>query len=208
MTPNPSLFAVSGFIRVHLRRLIATHSFVLALAVLLLPLSGCEQHLEPPIHDPKETTIRSHVVWADISLPPISTFEKACAHCHGRAGALFLRPFHHRGDALKVIVEEMMIGPAQLSPSPSDIDAMVSYHQAIVLDKPYVIITNAQSFMAGATSTLRGQVSQGASVRIVADDNIVPVACDGVDWYLENAPSPPLRVEAESQDGISLIHLE
>lgn len=181
----------------------------MAAPVVFLFLASCEQHVEPIIPRPQQPTQGSPAALVDINLPPISTFEQSCSHCHGRAGALFILPFDHQGTALKQIVEEMLIGPAQLSPSTADVGAMVIYHEALADNKPFVIITNAKSFKSGVTSTLRGEASQGAAVRIMTEDgNTREVASDSVGWYLEDAPCLPLIVQVESQKGVGYIRLE
>ena len=109
---------------------------------------------------------------------------------------------------MKQIIEEMFLGPAQLSPGIADVDAMTSYHEAIAADKPFVIITNAESFKSGATSTLRGEASLGTTVRVVSDENTSNVARENVGWYLDNAPPPPLMVEVESPAGVNRLRLE
>jgi hypothetical protein len=77
-----------------------------------------------------------------LSLPPVSTFEKACARCHGSQGSFYGDEFANlRDQELIDVTREMMEGPAFLHPSDVDVRAMVAYHHALVAAEPFVVVT-------------------------------------------------------------------
>lgn len=101
---------------------------------------------------------------ADLALPPIATYAKACSRCHGPGGGMLPKPFaHHETEALWNINKEMMTGPAFLKPSHADVDAMTAYMRAIEQDVPLIVVTRRET-LGGDRLRLSGEVSPGAEL--------------------------------------------
>lgn len=103
----------------------------------------------------------------DISLSPVSTFEKQCSRCHGYEGKDYGKDFSELTDKkLKNYVEDMMFGPAFLSPTIVELDAMFAYNKSIQNKKPFASVVNAKSFLEGKEKELKINITQGAELSI------------------------------------------
>jgi len=91
----------------------------------------------------------------------------------------------------------MMRDHAHKPPSRTDIRAMLAYHMAMRRDEPFVVITNAGSFVSGDTPTLRGEADPDAEVHIQTGSETLAPKRDGAVWRLPDAPDPPLTVTAQ-----------
>jgi hypothetical protein len=138
---------------------------------------------------------------ADLTLPPMMTFERTCARCHGPRGMFYAVPFEHEGAALRKVVKEMMTGPAGLDPTDPDVDAMLAYHRSMRQDRPFVIVTNPAAFRTGQTRALRGEVDPDAELQLtLGDQTIDDIRRDGSTWYAEVADPGSLTLRAALPD--------
>ncbi len=131
-------------------------------------LSGCR---EPSARESQDRT-RETVPVIDLhplAYPPISTFEQSCARCHGPQGSFYGEGFAEPDEAeLTDVVREMMEGPAFLTPSDADVNAMVAYHRALAADEPFVCVTVYEPATAATSGRLEGEATPGAEVSLMA----------------------------------------
>lgn len=133
---------------------------VLAIVLSLGLICGCR---EPQVPASEPEVVEVNLV--PLSLPPVSTFESACARCHGPEGSFFGPGFANPEHAdLAVIVREMMEGPAALSPSDADVEAMVAYHRALAADEPFFCVTAYEPATATTPGRLQGEATPQAVV--------------------------------------------
>ncbi len=134
--------------------------FYIILLILLIAISSCSN---------KKSRIK---VISDISLSPISTFEKSCSGCHGYEGADYSENLRDMGDkVLRSEIEGMMFYNAGLSPDSIDVDAMLTYVISLKNNEPFAIILNSKSFLDGKVSDLEIEISPETKMEI-RDDNI------------------------------------
>jgi hypothetical protein len=100
------------------------------------------------------------------------------------------------GHELRQMVKQMLEGPAGMRPSEIVVDAMVAYHRALDDDRPFLCVTNGETYLAGKADTLKGEVTPGATVTIEANGKTVSVLVAGHGWTLANPPCPPIRIIA------------
>ncbi len=104
----------------------------------------------------------------NLTLPPVATFDRACARCHGPEGSFYGRGFASHPDELRQVIDEMMRGPAFLDPTESDVEAMTAYHRALAADEPFVAVTNAADAVAG--EPIEFDASPDADVTVARDN--------------------------------------
>ncbi len=122
---------------------------VLVGTVVTLGLLGCARQRQPllvsqvvatPVGVPgTQASWHGATGLADLRPGPIVQFEESCARCHGPEG-LF-----HGADAarldpptLRRMVIDMMKGPAQLEPTPAQVEAMIAYNLVLRGGQPFV----------------------------------------------------------------------
>jgi mono/diheme cytochrome c family protein len=133
----------------------------------------------------------------DLIEGPVTTFERACAGCHGPQGA-----FHDESlakmadDKLREMVEQMMRGPGQLQPTPVQLEAMIAYQRSLRDRRPFACVTNAAAFLSGKDIALQGEVSPGASVQSDKAGARIAATVNGMVWTLAQPPRPPFAVIA------------
>jgi hypothetical protein len=104
---------------------------------------------------------------SDISLPPVSTFEKSCSHCHGYEGSAYGESFRDIKDkALRSEIEEMMFYKAGLNPDSIEVDAMIAYTISLKNNEPFAIIVNSKSFLQGKVSNLIIETSPDTKLEV------------------------------------------
>ena len=102
---------------------------------------------------------------ADITLPPVATFNQYCVRCHGYEGSAYGRDFANiREDSLNNITEDMMFGPAGLNPDSISIAAMVAYNRALSKHMPFAAVMNGRSYFDGRDTLLFLEASPAAAV--------------------------------------------
>ena len=187
--------------------------FVLVIGVLLLAC-GCEQAPEAtgPSFGPAHTKAaarpaseKANVV--DLTDGPVSTFERACSRCHGPHGSSFGDDFARLADErLLEFVEKMMQGPAQLQPTPVQLEAMAAYQRSLRDGRPFICVTNAAAFLSGKDTALQGEVTPGASVQLKKTGARTTAAIEGMVWTLAQPPRTPLVLIAS--DGSLQVRLD
>jgi hypothetical protein len=121
---------------------------------------------------------------ADITLPPVVTFKKYCARCHGYEGSAYGKNFGLLiDDSLKAVIEDMMFGPAGLNPDSLSVAAMVAYNRAISKKIPFASVLNARSYFQKRDTCLIIEASPGT---FVADAD--SVWGNNIDGYLWRVP--------------------
>ncbi len=136
----------------------------------------------------------------DLALAPISTFEAACARCHGPQGSFYGENFASSltPEALRQTVEEMMLGPGGLQPAPAEIDAMTAYHLALRRKLPFAVVTNGGSLASGQAPTVRGEKTPEVTIEVVNAGSARPAEGDELAW---EAPAPPGPFEIRLRSG-------
>jgi hypothetical protein len=143
---------------------------------------------------------------ADLGQGPVTLFDRACSRCHGPQGAFYGSGFAKLDDdRLRERVEEMMKGPAQLQPSPLQVEAMIAYSRALRDHRPFICVTNAAAFLAGKDLTLRGEVTPGARVSLARGSTTTKARLDQSTWNVPAPPHPPFVLKARSDTAESKI---
>ena len=134
----------------------------------------------------------------DLALPPVATYTKGCARCHGPNGAFFAKEFiASTHEALREATHRMLLGPSGLKPTPSDTDAMTAYMEAIEAKQPFAVIVNGAELAAGTATQVRGELAgKGAKLEVRAAGAIIPVTQKGKQWTLTPIPNEPIEVTA------------
>ena len=136
---------------------------------------------------------------ANLTLPTITTYEQACARCHGPQGM-----FHWKqvtaldAGALPAKIQQMMTQQGMLRPTPADEQAMLAYHKAMHDVGPggplFIVATNAEAYAAGREPALKGEATAGAALTLVdatGAEQAVPL--DGTEWNVSATPPFELR---------------
>jgi len=142
----------------------------------------------------------------DLELAPVRTFAMHCARCHGDGGAMYPRPFRHRGEDLRRVIEEMMVGPAQLDPTEAEVEAMLAYHRTMRRETPFAVAANAGSVAAGNADALRGEATAGARVVWRAEGRQGEARREGRRWRVDAATLPSMS-EARSGEASYRVEL-
>ena len=135
---------------------------------------------------------------------PLAYFSENCARCHGENGSFYGADFAKGLDdkALHNIVEEMADGPAQAPLSPTDLDAVTSWHRSMRDKKPFVVIVKSEKTDAGWQ--LQGEISPGATLQINGAD----VEVKGSNWTVCVAPNEAKAVKLRAQKGDAVTELD
>ena len=121
---------------------------------------------------------------ADFTPSPLDEFHDHCANCHGYEGINYQKTFKDlKGKEFRNKIEDMMFGPAFLSPTKSDIDAMVAYNKAIQRNVPFAIVINAKTFSGGKDDTLRIEGSSDSEIG-VRESDAVTIKKDKTVWKI------------------------
>jgi hypothetical protein len=103
----------------------------------------------------------------DLSNPPVSTFKRRCAVCHGSEGASFGQNIGKMNDeVLRSNIEGMMNNEAGLHADSLSIEAMAAYIRTFLGKKPFAAVINARSFMASRDSSLFLDLTPGSTLSI------------------------------------------
>jgi hypothetical protein len=142
-----------------------------------------------------------------LRLGPVTTFERACARCHGSEGSFYGRDFARLTEAdLRKYVLDMMEGPGQLDPSPAAVAAMVAYHRAIAAGEPFLCVTEYRPG-GRVTPTLAGEASPEASVQLVKGEREkrLVVSQEGR-WVEPEPPRAPFVLRAKLRHAHSALN--
>jgi mono/diheme cytochrome c family protein len=168
---------------------------ILLLAAGLFAIAGCE---------PKTTPAASALLTAptipvqQITLGPVSTFEQACARCHGPQGSFYGEAFAKLSDSeLHDFVKEMMEGPAGLHPTEEDIAAMTAYHQALAAKKPYLVVMD---YVEENGYRLAGQASLQSNLIIQTAADKVQAAPDSSGNWSVQLQCPPQSILVQKEE--------
>lgn len=141
---------------------------LLALAAAVL-LGGCGRDEPPAAPVPAAVTLADlAAAVVPLDLAPVSTFEQACARCHGPQGSFYGEAFAELPPAeLREVVHDMMVGPGFLSPTEPEVDAMTAYHRALAAGEPFICIARVEPGDGGPL-TVVGECSLDATLRLTA----------------------------------------
>ncbi len=135
---------------------------------------------------------------------PLAYFSENCARCHGEYGSFYGENFAKGLDdtALRNVVEEMADGPAQAPLSPTDLDAVTSWHRSMRDKKPFVVIVKSDKTDTGWQ--LEGEISPDATLQINGAD----VEVKGSNWAYCVAPNDAKAVKLRVQKGDAVTELD
>lgn len=139
-----------------------------------------------------------------LTLAPVSTFEESCANCHGPQGSFYGEAFAQLAEPeLREFVHDMMVGPAFLSPTEVEVDAMTAYHRALSAGEPFICISALER--AGDGVTVRGECTPDAALRLAAPrEQAIAAESDGR-WQLVLDAPAPLELQAAREDNSSRL---
>lgn len=133
---------------------------------------------------------------------PVTTYHQSCKECHGDNGSKYTFVFKTLSDdALADKIHNMMTGPAQLiAPQEDEIKAMVEYHRALRDKKVFLLVNNAVSVRDGFDTTIKGNVTPGASVELRKGNAVLSAQEENGEWSISGVPKPPFTLIAR-KDG-------
>lgn len=124
---------------------------------------GANSVLGEPEYDPDAGVEVMTLEW-----PPVSTFERACASCHGPGGRDFGEALTRLTDGqLTEAVRGMMESAGVTTASESDVQAMVAYQRAIAVDEPFICVTKFRPATESDPGILQGEATPGAEVLLL-----------------------------------------
>ncbi|MFP4581521.1 MAG: c-type cytochrome [Candidatus Sumerlaeia bacterium] len=134
-----------------------------------------------------------------LKLSPVTTFEDACARCHGPQGSFYGEEFAKlEKEELRPTVKEMMEGPAFLKPTKAEVDAMTAYHRALEKKEPFICVTTKAEQEDGGL-LLQGECNPGAEIFAMAADSEqkqdIDLSKKGKWEYLLRAENALIRAE-------------
>jgi len=179
-----------------------THFYFLLLSfAVLFTLSGCEPKTTPA---GASALLPAPTIPVErITLGPVSTFEQACARCHGPQGSFYGEAFAELSDSeLQDFVKEMMEGPAGLHPSEEEIAAMTAYHQALAAKKPYLVVMD---YVEENGYRLSGQASLQSNLIIQTAGGPVQAAPDSNGNWSVQLQSPPQSILIQKDDAQTFV---
>lgn len=175
--------------------------FLLLWIAALFTLSGCEPKTTPAAAP--ATLSAPTIPVQQITLGPVSTFEQACARCHGPQGSFYGEAFANLSDTqLHEFIKEMMEGPAGLHPTEEDIAAMTAYHQALAAKKPYLVIMD---YVEENGYRLSGQASLQSNLIIQTAGGPVQAAPDSNGNWSVQLQSPPQSILVQKDNTQTLV---
>ena len=125
-----------------------------------------------------------------LTLPPVRTFEEACARCHGPRGSFYGQEFARlRDPELTEYVDEMMRGPGMLHPTADDVLAMTAYHRALARKEPFIAVLNPAEAIESGFHTVKAAES---ATRLTHPGGILKIR-------LEVDTAPPAGFQTESR---------
>jgi hypothetical protein len=131
---------------------------------------------------------------SDISLSPVSAFRDYCTRCHGEEGGAYGKNFGNLSDdSLRMVVEDMMFGPAGLNPDKIEIEAMVAYNKSLKKDKPFAAVMNLKSFLEGKDKNLMIDASPVSDLK--TDNTKVGIRKNKEIWELSFDPAKIRKVK-------------
>jgi hypothetical protein len=105
-----------------------------------------------------------------VSVQPVSLFERQCASCHGKEGAMFTTPFESKYASLADLREMVRSMPGAGTLDEAGLQALVAYMRAISRGEPFVIWTGERG------GQIEGEVSPtNALLTAVAGRKPLPV---------------------------------
>lgn len=174
---------------------------ILLLAAGLFTLSGCEPKTTPAAASAALSAPTIPV--GQITLGPVSTFEQACARCHGPQGSFYGEAFAKLSDTqLHEFIKEMMEGPAGLHPTEEDIAAMTAYHQALAAKKPYLVVMD---YVKENGYRLSGQASLQSNLIIQTAANKVQTTPDSNGNWSVQLQSPPRGILVQKDEAQTFV---
>lgn len=124
---------------------------------------------------------------AALAWPPVSTFERACASCHGPGGSEYDRtPVRLSDERLTEVVRAMMTSAGIATASPSDVQAMAAYCRALEADEPFVCVTAFRPSTDTDAGVLQGEATPEAEVRLLTCGRCWTVAGANGFWELSS----------------------
>jgi hypothetical protein len=131
----------------------------------------------------------------DISKSPVFTFRKYCSRCHGDEGKAYGKDFANMKDnELKKLIEDMMFGPASLTPKEIEIEAMTAYHKSLKDKKPFAVALNSKSFLNGKENSLIISASPESKIKTHPENNVKIVQGED-NWKIFYDPTMIKKIE-------------
>lgn len=160
------------------------------------PAAGAKSVLSEPGYD-----LEDGIEMVTLEWPPVSTFERACASCHGPGGRDFDEALTQLTDEqLTEAVRGMMESSGVTTASESDVRAMVAYQRAIAADEPFICVTKFRPATESEPGVLLGEATPGAEVLLLTCGHCWAEADENGFWEV-NSPWdwPELAVEKDSK---------
>jgi cytochrome c553 len=161
----------------YIKKFIKTSYLILMLSMTIN--LGCSQNKTKDATPSVKNVKTDSIEILEFKLGPVSTFERTCARCHGPRGAFYGDEFAKLNDQeLKKIVKQMMVGPSFLKPKAHEVEAMTAYHRALTAKEPFICITSYKINEETQTTTLSGEATQEAQIKIQSKDGVIELNSD------------------------------
>lgn len=97
-----------------------------------------------------------------LTSPPVQFYEKHCASCHGKEGAMFTKPFENKYASVDELREMVRSMPGADALDEAGLQAMVAYMRAISRGEPFIAWTRERD------RVIEGEVSPANAVLTAA----------------------------------------
>jgi len=130
-------------------------------------------------------------------------FHQSCVRCHGIAGELYPETLAQTNEKkLRADVVRMVIGPAQTTLAPAEVEAQIAFHRSLVDHAPFLAVTET------SRTTIRGETTPGSIVHAMLGDTRIDAVVDGWTWRItlprERTPADVITLHA-TKDGRTSI---
>ncbi len=182
-----------------MRAFMGCPSLIVLLSVTVL--GGCTSPQAdssiPDLAEASQATESGPIELAALAWPPVSTFERTCASCHGRGGSEYdWRSGRLNDEQLTEVVWGMMRSTGITAVSESDVRAMVAYCRALDADEPFICVTVFRPSTDTDGGVLQGEATLDAEVMLLTCGRCWTVAKENGFWELS---SPFDRPELAAQ---------
>lgn len=175
------------------------------LAALTFAVAGCRHDATPPATQNVAVAAPTAKAYA-LAFPAMTYYDQSCAKCHGPDGSFYGPTLGNNLTDAQLIAKcrAMEAGPASAPISERDNQAVVAYHRALIMRRPFVSLTQLTKGQWG------GEASTDAKVTVHVAGQSIPA--DSTDWNWV-ATVPPgtnpadATIEAQVDNKTTTLHL-
>lgn len=166
-----------------------------------------ENRTPPPCDCESPSTLEDQ--YTPLARGPVSTYNQACAHCHGINGTAYGPELAQRStQELLAKVDQMMRLYIQPAPDEAEVAAMTAYHLAIARQKPFICITGLTFDSLSQVVNVQGESSPGSTTLLTGRGNERSLSTDSLGkWQFSQTYEESLQLKARSAQDSAYIQL-